>query len=56
MSQRKKFSLGLDFGTNSVRALLVDIHHGFGTEEGSGNLFNVMKDLLDIRDRQRMGE
>jgi L-ribulokinase len=33
-------------------ALYRQIHDAFGTREGSGSLFNVMKDLLVIRDRE----
>jgi L-ribulokinase len=29
------------------------LHDGFGTKEWNGNMFNIMKDLLDIRDRVR---
>lgn len=29
------------------------LHDGFGTKEGSGNMYKVMKSLLDIRDRVR---
>jgi len=29
------------------------LHDGFGTKETTGNYFNVMKDLLDIRDKVR---
>ena len=32
--------------------LYKQLHDAFGTKEGSGSLYNVMKDLLDIRDRQ----
>jgi L-ribulokinase len=28
------------------------LHDAFGTEAATGSLFNVMKDLLTIRDRQ----
>jgi L-ribulokinase len=30
-----------------------ELHDAFGTKTWSGNLFNVMKDLLAIRDRER---
>jgi L-ribulokinase len=33
--------------------LYSQLHDAFGTEAGSGRLHNVMKDLLEIRDRQR---
>ncbi len=33
--------------------LYLQLHDAFGTKEWSGNMFNVMKDLLAIRDRQR---
>ncbi len=29
------------------------LHDGFGTSEWSGNMYNVMKDLLTIRDEAR---
>jgi L-ribulokinase len=29
------------------------LHDGFGTKDGKGAIYNVMKDLLDIRDRVR---
>ncbi len=29
------------------------LHDGFGTKEWNGNMYNVMKDLLDIRDQVR---
>ena len=32
-------------------ALYGQLHDAFGTPQGSGSLFNVMKDLLDIRER-----
>ncbi len=32
--------------------LYKQLHDAFGTKEGSGSLYNVMKDLLDIRDRR----
>ena len=35
-----------------IYALYRQIHDAFGTREGSGSLFNVMKDLLAIRDRE----
>lgn len=33
--------------------LYKELHDAFGTKEWSGNLFHVMKELLDIRDQQR---
>jgi len=36
--------------------LYKDLHDAFGTKEWSGNLFHVMKELLDIRDQQRRGK
>jgi len=30
------------------------LHEAFGTKEWSGSMFNVMKDLLALRDRQRL--
>jgi L-ribulokinase len=30
-----------------------ELHDAFGTREGTGNLYPVMKELLVIRDRQR---
>jgi L-ribulokinase len=33
--------------------LYARVHDAFGTAAGSGSLYNVMKDLLTIRDRQR---
>jgi L-ribulokinase len=30
-----------------------ELHDAFGTKEWTGSLFNVMKDLLAIKDRQR---
>jgi L-ribulokinase len=32
--------------------LYAQLHDGFGTKSWSGNMFNVMKDLLALRDRQ----
>ena len=32
------------------------LHDGFGTKEWNGNMYNVMKDLLDIRDQARTGK
>ncbi|PQV63550.1 L-ribulokinase [Abditibacterium utsteinense] len=34
-------------------ALYSQLHEAFGTPNGSGNLFNVMKTLLDIREKAR---
>jgi L-ribulokinase len=34
-------------------ALYRRLHDAFGTQQGSGQLFHVMKDLLDIRDQVR---
>ena len=36
--------------------LYMQLHDGFGTKNGSGNMFNVMKDLLAIRDSVRKGK
>jgi L-ribulokinase len=36
-----------------IYSLYKQIHDAFGTKEWSGNLFNVMKELLDIRDKVR---
>ncbi len=36
-----------------IYSLYRQLHDGFGTEKYAGNLFNVMKDLLDIRDKVR---
>ncbi len=36
--------------------LYLQLHDAFGTKEWTGNMFNVMKDLLAIRDRQRKAE
>jgi L-ribulokinase len=36
--------------------LYLQLHDAFGTQEWSGSMFNVMKDLLAIRDRQRKAE
>jgi L-ribulokinase len=36
-------------------ALYVQLHDAFGTKRWQGNMFNVMKELLSIRDRQRKG-
>jgi len=33
--------------------LYMQLHDAFGTKEWSGNLYDVMKDLLSIRDRER---
>jgi L-ribulokinase len=30
--------------------LYMQLHDGFGTKTGSGSMYNVMKDLLDIRE------
>lgn len=32
------------------------LHDGFGTKEWNGNMFNIMKDLLDIRDKVLKGK
>ena len=32
-------------------SLYRQLHDGFGTKSWSGNMYNVMKDLLDIRDQ-----
>ena len=34
----------------------MQLHDGFGTKHGSGNMYNVMKDLLEIRDNVRKGK
>ena len=34
-------------------ALYSQAHDGFGTQNWSGEMYNIMKDLLDIRDSQR---
>jgi L-ribulokinase len=34
-------------------ALYRELHDAFGTKSWSGGLFNVMKDLLALKDRQR---
>jgi L-ribulokinase len=36
--------------------LYSQLHDAFGTRSGPGTLYNVMKDLLAVRDRQRKGE
>jgi L-ribulokinase len=36
-----------------IYALYKQLHDGFGTKEWSGNFYNVMKNLLDIRDKAR---
>jgi L-ribulokinase len=36
--------------------LYMQLHDGFGTKHGSGNMYNVMKDLLEIRDNVRKGK
>jgi len=33
--------------------IYVQLHDGFGTKEWNGNMYNIMKDLLDIRDAVR---
>ena len=33
--------------------LYAQLHDGFGTQAWSGGMYNVMKDLLGIRDRVR---
>jgi L-ribulokinase len=38
-----------------IYKLYAQLHDAFGTVTGSGSLHNVMKDLLEIRDRQRKG-
>jgi len=35
--------------------LYAQLHDAFGTKKGSGNMHNIMKDLLAVRDRQRKG-
>ncbi|MCP2619931.1 ribulokinase [Candidatus Aminicenantes bacterium AC-334-K16] len=39
-----------------IYKLYVDLHDAFGTKSWRGNLFHVMKELLAIRDRQRLGK
>jgi len=34
-------------------SLYRQLHDGFGTSKWKGNMYNVMKDLLDLRDRVR---
>jgi hypothetical protein len=34
-------------------ALYRELHDAFGTKAWSGSLYNVMKDLLAVKDRQR---
>ena len=36
-----------------LHRLYTQLHDAFGTKKWSGNLYNVMKDLLTIRDRER---
>lgn len=36
--------------------LYKQLHDGFGTREWQGNMYNVMKDLLDIRDQVRLSK
>jgi len=52
-----KETFGPDSSNNSVYkklyALYKQLHDAFGTKDYSGKTGNVMKDLLDIRDRQR---
>ncbi len=36
--------------------LYMQLHDGFGTKNGSGHMYNVMKDLLEIRDNVRKGK
>jgi len=38
-----------------IYKLYSQLHDAFGTRAGSGTLYNVMKDLLAIRDRQKKG-
>ena len=50
---KNKYSLGLDFGTNSVRALLVDVHDGREKAEAVWNFSRGEAGiLLDPRDDQ----
>jgi L-ribulokinase len=37
-------------------ALYMQLHDGFGTKSAAGNMYNVMKDLLTIRDSIREGK
>src|SRR5512136_3307611 len=39
-----------------IYALYRQLHDAFGTRDWNGNLFNVMKDLLAVKDRQRSGK
>ena len=39
-----------------IYKLYVDLHDAFGTQAWQGNLFHVMKEMLAIRDRQRLGK
>jgi len=39
-----------------IYRLYRQLHDAFGTKEWSGSMFNVMKDLLEIRDRQLAAE
>ena len=39
-----------------LHKLYSQLHDAFGTKTGTGALYNVMKDLLAIRDRRRKGE
>jgi L-ribulokinase len=39
-----------------LHALYKKLHDAFGTEEWTGSLYNIMKDLIDLRESQRRGE
>jgi L-ribulokinase len=56
MTGVKKKTYKPDPGNHAVYTelyrLYTQLHDAFGTKEGSGSLYNVMKDLLDIRDRR----
>ena len=36
-------------------ALYKQLHDGFGSENSTGGFYNIMKDLLDIRDNVKKG-
>lgn len=38
-----------------IYSLYKQLHDGFGTNDSSGGFYNVMKDLLDIRDKAKKG-
>ena len=39
-----------------LHLLYKKLHDAFGTKEGDGRLYHIMKDLLDIRDRKPVGK